>query len=104
MEATTTTTNTSTSNRRIRSLCLAKYIKTIQQANERTAAEYEYRLSKFEKYIIASEQQQQNQELVTLDQVIDELKRSSNDKIDPYDLLSDFVSYLQQEEGIENPN
>jgi integrase len=104
MEATTTTTNTSTSNRRIRSLCLAKYIKTIQQANERTAAEYDYRLSKFEKYIIASEQQRQNQELVTLDQVIDELKRSSNDKIDPYDLLSGFVAYLRKEEGIENPN
>ena len=104
MKATTTTTNTSTSNRG--SLCIAKYIKTIQQANERTAAEYEYRLSKFEKYIIATtEEQQQNQGLTTLDQVIDELKRSSrNNKIDPYDLLSGFVTYLQKEGGIENPN
>jgi hypothetical protein len=45
--STTTTTTTTTSNRRIRSFCLAKYIKLIQQANERTAAEYEYRLSTF---------------------------------------------------------
>jgi hypothetical protein len=51
METTTTiaTTATTTSNRGIRSLCLAKYIKNIQQANERSAAEYEYRLSRFEK-------------------------------------------------------
>lgn len=27
------------------------YIKNIQQANERTAAEYQYRLFRFEKYI-----------------------------------------------------
>ena len=92
METTTTiaTTATTTSNRRIRSLCLAKYIKNIQQANARTAAEYEYRLSRFEKYIIASEQQQQqqNQELTVLDHVINELNIANNNKIDPYDLLS----------------
>ena|ERR671919_1035868 len=106
----TTTTTTTTTTKRPRSLCLAKYIKTIQQANERTAIEYEYRLFKFEKYIAASEehqQPQQNQEpkiiITSLDQLIDELKRSSN-KIDPYDLLSGFVAYLQEEEGIENPN
>jgi hypothetical protein len=104
---TPTTMTTTTSNRRIRSPCLAKYIKNIQQANEGTAAQYECRLSKFEKYIVVAseeQQQQQNQELTTLDQVIDELKRSSNNKIDPYDLLSGFVSYLQEEESIENPN
>jgi integrase len=91
------------------SRCLAKYIKTIQQSNERTAREYEYRLSKFEKYIAAvseKEQQQLGQEqkitMKSLDQIIDELKKNST-KIDPYDLLSGFVAYLQ-EEGIENPN
>jgi hypothetical protein len=68
----------------------------------RTAIEYEYRLSKFEKYIVAvygeEEQQQQNQRLTTLDYVIEELKRNNNTKIDPYDLLSGFVVYLQQEQ------
>jgi integrase len=105
----TTTTTTTTSNRRIRSPCLAKYIKNVQQGNERTAAQYGYRLSKFEKYIVVvsseeQQQQRQNQELTTLDRVIDELKRSGNNKIDPYDLLSGFVAYLQEEESIENPN
>jgi hypothetical protein len=60
---TTTTTVTATSKRRISSLYVTKYIKNIQQANERTAEEYEYRLSRFEKYIAeASDQQQQQQQ------------------------------------------
>jgi integrase len=108
--ATTTITATST-NRKPTSLCLTKYIKNIQQANKRTALEYEYRLSKFEKYVIAYQQQyqQQNQDrkrktiITSLDQVIEELKRSSN-TIDPYDLLSGFVAHIQEEQGIENPN
>jgi integrase len=106
----TTLTATVTSNRRTGSLCLAKYIKNIQQVNKNTATEYEYRLSRFERYIVAAfeqRQQQQNQEpkitITSLDQLIDEIKRSSN-KIDPYDLLSGFVAYLQEEQGIENPN
>src|SRR5215213_5988460 len=105
------TATTTTSNSRARSLCLAKYIKNIQQANKKTATEYDYRLSRFEKYVvIASEEhqlQQQNQEpkvtIRSLDQVVDELK-SSNNRIDPYDLLSGFVAYIQEVVGIENPN
>ena len=113
MKTTATTTITATStNRKPTSLCLTKYIKNIQQANKRTALEYEYRLSKFEKYVIAYQQQyqQQNQDrkrktiITSLDQVIEELKRSSNNTIDPYDLLSGFVAYIQEEQGIENPN
>jgi|SRR5215216_262461 len=104
-------TTTTSNRRRTSSLCLAKYIKNIQQANKRTAEEYEYRLSRFEKYILLASQEQQlyqqNQEpkvtITSLDQVVEELKRSSN-KINPYDLLSGFVAYLQEEEGIENPN
>jgi integrase len=107
-----TTETTTTSNRRTESLCLTKYIKNIQQGNKRTAVEYQYRLSRFEKYIVvASEEhqelQQQNQKpkvtLTSLDQVVDELKKSNN-RIDPYDLLSGFVAYLQEVVGIENPN
>jgi integrase len=95
-----------TNNRRIRSPPLAKYIKNVEQANEGTAAQYEYRLSKFEKYIVAAykEQHQQQQELTTLEHVINELKSGNHNKIDPYDLLSGFVVYLEEHEGIENPN
>jgi hypothetical protein len=31
-------------------------------------------------------------------------KNGDNNKIDPYDLLSGFVAYLEEEEGVENPN
>jgi len=103
-------TTTTTNNQRIRSPSLAKYIKNVQQANERTAEQYEYRLSKFEKYLVTvseeeqGQQQHQNQELTVLDHVINELKIANNNKINPYDLLSGFVGYLQEVEGIENPN
>lgn len=95
---------TTTNNRRIRSASLAKYIKIVQQANERTAEQYEYRLCKFEKYLVTvseegQQQQQQNQELTVLDQVIDKLKSGNNNKINSYDLLSGFVAYLQEVEG-----
>jgi hypothetical protein len=101
---------TTTNNQRIRSPSLAKYIKNVQQANKRTAEQYEYRLSKFEKYLVAAseeeglQQHHQNQELTVLDHVINELKIANNNKINPYDLLSGFVAYLQEVEGIENPN
>jgi integrase len=101
---------TTTNNRRIRSASPAKYIKIVQQANERTAEQYEYRLCKFEKYLATvseegqQQQQQQNQELTVLDQVIDMLKSGNNNKINSYDLLSSFVAYLQEVEGVENPN
>lgn len=66
----TATTSTITSDRKIRrSFCIAKYIRTVQQANERTAVEYEYRLSKCEKYIVVhgeQEEQQQNHKLTLL--------------------------------------
>jgi len=109
----TTVTAITPANRKPTSLCLAKYIKNILQANKRTALEYEYRLSKFEKYVATYQKQQkyQNQNrdqkrktiTTSLDQVIDELKKNSN-KVDPYDLLSGFVAYLQEEQNIENPN
>src|SRR5215211_617268 len=109
-----TATSTIANNRTTTSLCLDKYVKNIQQANKRTAIEYQYRLSRFERYVAAifeqrhQQQQQQNQELkitsaATLDQLIDKLGESSN-KNGSYDLLSGFVAYLQEHEGIENPN
>jgi uncharacterized protein (UPF0305 family) len=97
----TTTTATIVDNRITRrSLCLAKYIKNIQQANKKTAIEHRYRLSRFERYIarvfeqiqqLQQQQQHQNQEhqnqdqelertrAAPLDQLIEELKSSSSD-------------------------
>jgi hypothetical protein len=75
---------TLTNNRRSRSPSLAKYIKNVQQANERTAEQYEYRLFKFEKYLATiteeeeQQQQQQNQELTVLDHVINKLNSGNN--------------------------
>lgn len=87
---TTTTTATIADNKSIGSQYLAKYIRTVQQANEATAAQYEYRLSRFEKYIAMAYkeeqqqelQQEQNQELIiTLDHVINELKNKGEQRI-----------------------
>lgn len=114
MKTTTATatimTTTTTNNKSIGSQYLAKYIRNVQQANEAIAAQYEYRLSRFEKYIAMAHkeeqqqelQQQQNQKLIiTLDDVINELKNNgnnNNNKIDPYDLLCGFVAYLEEED------
>ena len=71
---------TTTNNQTIRSPSLAKYIKIVQQANKRTAEQYEYRLCKFEKYLVTvaeeeqQQQQQQSHELTVLDHVIDKLE------------------------------
>src|SRR5215217_6812738 len=108
-------TTTTTNNKSIGSRYLANYIRNVQQASKGTAAQYEYRLLKFEKYVMTmsskeerqERQQQQDQELIiTLDDVINELKKNgnNNNKIDPYELLSGFVAYLEEEEEIENPN
>jgi hypothetical protein len=55
---------TTTNNQRIRSPSLTKYIKNVQQANERTAEQYEYRLCEFEKYLatVFEEEQQHPQQ------------------------------------------
>ena len=71
-------TTTTTNNKRIGSQYVAKYIRNVQQANEATAAQYEYWLLKFEKYIAKAykeeRQEQQDQELIIirLDDVINE--------------------------------
>ena len=59
--ATMTTTTTTTDNKSIGSQYLAEYIRNVQQANEVTAAQYEYRLSRFEKYIAMAYKEEQQQ-------------------------------------------
>jgi hypothetical protein len=53
---------TATNNRRIRSPFLAKYIKIVQQANERTAEQYQYMLSKFERYVATMYKEEEEQQ------------------------------------------
>jgi hypothetical protein len=55
-------TTTTTNNESIGSRYLANYIRNVQQANEGTAAQYEYRLSKFEKYIVTASEEERQQE------------------------------------------
>ncbi len=88
----TTMTTTTTNNKSIESRYLANYIRNVQQASKGTAAQYEYRLSRFEKYAAMTykeeqqqerqqqQQQQRDQELIiTLDDVINELKKNVHD-------------------------
>ena len=57
---TATKRNTTVDHKGIRSQHLPKYIRNVQQANKGTAAQYEYRLSKFEEYVgQASEEEPQ---------------------------------------------
>ena len=56
------TTTTTTDNKSIGSQYLAKYIRNVQQANEATAAQYEYRLSKFEKYMATAYKEERQQQ------------------------------------------
>jgi hypothetical protein len=85
MRKTTTTASTmttTTNNKSIGSRYLTNYIRNVQQASKGTAAQYEYRLLKFERYVMTMPskekqqqelQQQQNQEIIiTLDDVINE--------------------------------
>ena len=57
----TTMTTTTTDNKSTGSQYLAKYIRNVQQASEATAAQYEYRLSRFEKYIEMAYKEKQQQ-------------------------------------------
>jgi hypothetical protein len=47
-------TTTTTNNKSIESRYLANYIRNVQQASKWNAAQYEYRLLKFEKYIMTA--------------------------------------------------
>ena len=77
----TTTITATTNNKSVGSRYLANYLRSVKQANEPTAVQYEYRLSRFERYIATAykeeRQEQQDQELIiiTLDDVVNDLKR-----------------------------
>ena len=65
---------------------LEKYIRNIQAMNKATAYEYKFRLTTFAQFISNSYNN------ITLDHLITKLRKGSED---PYDILSNYVLYLQ---------
>jgi integrase len=70
---------------------LDKYIRSISAMNKRTAREYYIRLLGFQEFV-NNRCSAKNQTETTLDNIIAHIKEGSEDV---YDILSDFVSYLQ---------
>jgi len=65
---------------------LEKYIRNIQAMNKATAYEYKFRLTTFAQFI------SNGYNNITLDHLITKLRKGSED---PYDILSNYVLYLQ---------
>jgi integrase len=77
---------------------LSKYINSVGTANKSTAIEYEYRLSKFGRYLSTTYG-------LTIDEAVNKLlRRRTTKEVDAYDILSGYVAYLRDEERIQNPN
>ena len=70
---------------------LDKYIRSISAMNKRTAHEYYIRLLGFQEFV-NNRYDAKNQTETTLDNIIANIKEGSEDV---YEILSDFVSYLQ---------
>jgi integrase len=66
------------------STALHKYINNIRAMNKRTAKEYYLILNNFELFVISKYK-------TTLDDIITDIKQD----LDPYDILSEYVAYLQ---------
>jgi integrase len=63
-----------------------KYIKTVKAMNKATAKTYNFRLGYFDSFV-------SNDYRITLDNMIEQIKKGSQD---PYDILNDYICYLQQ--------
>jgi integrase/recombinase XerD len=74
-----------------RNTVLDKYIRSISAMNKRTAREYYLRLLGFQEFV-NNRYSAKNQTETTLDNIIANIKEGSEDV---YEILSDFVSYLQ---------
>jgi integrase len=70
-----------------------KYIKTIQAMNKTTARVYNFRLRYFDSFV-------SNNYRITLDDLIEQIKKGSQD---PYDILNDYICYLQQNNHVSPP-
>jgi integrase len=63
-----------------------KYIKTVQAMNKATAEAYNFRLGYFDSFVT-------NNYRINLDDVVQQIKKGSQD---PYDILNNYICYLQQ--------
>jgi integrase len=77
-------TNSATFAHAAESTVLDKYIKNTYAMNKRTSVEYYRRLAAFQDFVIRNYN-------TTLDKIIIRI----NEGLDPYEILSDYVSYLQ---------
>ncbi|HEY6885418.1 MAG TPA: site-specific integrase, partial [Nitrososphaeraceae archaeon] len=75
------------------STALNKYIRNIRTMNKRTAHEYYLRLTSFQDFVISRSQAKTKfPTKLALDNIITQINKGSDD---PYEILSDYVSYLQ---------
>jgi integrase len=75
---------------------LDKYIKNIHAMNKRTAREYYHRLTSFQDFVI-HRYKAKNETKSTLDNIIAKINEGSED---PYEILSDYVIYLQNNHNV----
>jgi len=79
-------------------IALDKYIKSIYAMNKRTAREYHLRLTNFQDFVINRyKSKTMNKPRTTLDDVIANAKQGSEDA---YEILGDYVNYLQTNHNI----
>ena len=78
-------------------IALDKYIKSIHAMNRRTAHEYHLRLTNFQDFINRCKSKTANKPRTTLDDIIANIKQGSEDA---YEILSDYVNYLQTTHNI----
>ena len=82
------------------STALYKYIRNIRTMNKRTAHEYYLRLTSFQDFIIGRSEAKtktKNSTKAALDNIIRKINEGSED---PYEILSDYVNYLQSNYNI----
>jgi hypothetical protein len=74
-------------------IALDKYIKSIYAMNKRTAREYHFRLTNFRDFVIKRyKSKAMNKPRTILDDIIANIKQRSKDA---YEILGDYVNYLQ---------
>ena len=91
---------TDTKDRFAESTALNKYIRSIRTMNKRTAHEYYLRLTSFQDFVIGRFDAKTKTKIPTklaLDNIITQINKGSED---PYEILSDYVNYLQTKYNI----
>jgi integrase len=71
---------------------LEKYIKTINTMNKATAKVYNFRLGYFDSFV-------SNDYRINLDDLVEQIKKGSQD---PYDILNNYIGYLQQNSRVSS--